>query len=307
MSVAAPERVVAAAAAGAPPSFGEAVRARIGQNVYSCYQCVKCTSGCPLADQFDLTPNQVMRAVQLNDAGVLGSKAIWLCASCYTCATRCPRGIDVTGVMDALRIEARERGIAPAVPEIPQFNALFLRLTALFGRVPELALMGLFNLLRRKPLQNADLGWQLLKRGKLRLLPTFTRPARTVRPVAEPEKKVVVEVADIDEALRWAQADADVLQLEKFAPQRVAACRRLVDAARPGVKLAATGGVDASNARAYADAGADLIVSSAPYWAPPRDVKVVFALLDGACADTPSATPESPSTLVSGGPDHGNA
>ncbi|GAB1459013.1 ModD protein [Thauera sp.] len=134
-------------------------------------------------------------------------------------------------------------------------------------------------------------------------------PATTVRRLkaAEPEKKVVVEVADIDEALRWAQADADVLQLEKFAPQRVAACRRLVDAARPGVKLAATGGVDASNARAYADAGADLIVSSAPYWAPPRDVKVVFALLDGACADTPSATPESPSTLVSGGPDHGNA
>ncbi|MFO1402186.1 MAG: heterodisulfide reductase-related iron-sulfur binding cluster [Steroidobacteraceae bacterium] len=189
MSVATPERRPAAAD-GAPPSFGEAVRARIGQNVYSCYQCVKCTSGCPLADQFDLTPNQVMRALQLNDASVLGSKAIWLCASCYTCATRCPRGIDVTGVMDALRIEARERGIAPAVPEIPQFNALFLRLTAIFGRVPELALMGLFNLLRRKPLQNADLGWQLLKRGKLRLLPTFTRPARTVHPVAEPEKKV---------------------------------------------------------------------------------------------------------------------
>ena len=114
-------------------------------------------------------------------------------------------------------------------------------------------------------------------------------------------------VPKIAEAVRWAQAGADVLQLEKFAPERVAACRRLVDAARPGVKLAATGGVDAGNARAYADAGADLIVSSAPYWAPPRDVKVVFALLDGACADTPSATPESPSTLVSGGPDHGNA
>ena len=192
MSVTALERRPATAAPPPPPppSFGEAVRARIGQNVFSCYQCVKCTAGCPLADQFDLTPNQVMRSLQLDDTSVLASKAIWLCASCYTCATRCPRGIDVTGVMDALRVEARERGIPPALPEIPQFNALFLRLTAIFGRVPELALMGLFNLLRRKPLQNADLGWQLFKRGKLRLLPSFTRPARTVRPVAEPEKKV---------------------------------------------------------------------------------------------------------------------
>jgi len=68
-AVARPARV-ARARAPALPALGEAVRARIGENVYSCYQCVKCTSGCPLADQFDLTPNQVMRAVQLNDVFV---------------------------------------------------------------------------------------------------------------------------------------------------------------------------------------------------------------------------------------------
>ncbi len=134
-------------------------------------------------------------------------------------------------------------------------------------------------------------------------------PATTVRRLkaAEPEKKIVVEVADVEEAVRWAQAGADVLQLEKFAPERVAACRRLVDAARPGVKLAATGGVDAGNARAYADAGADLIVSSAPYWAPPRDVKVAFARLDGARRARACAGPGAPSTPASGGLDHGNA
>jgi heterodisulfide reductase subunit B len=180
----------AAASAAMPLAFGEAVRASIGENIYSCYQCIKCTSGCPLADQFDLKPNQVMRSLQLNDTRVLNSKAIWLCASCYTCATRCPRGIDVTGVMDALRIEARERGIPAAVPEIPAFNSLFLRLTGVFGRVPEMLLMGLFNLVARKPLQNADLGWQLFKRGRLRLLPSFTRPAKKVELVAEPAGKV---------------------------------------------------------------------------------------------------------------------
>ena len=191
MSAAVPAaRVASRAAAPALPSIGDAVRARIGENIYSCYQCVKCTSGCPLADQFDLTPNQVMRALQLNDARVLESRTIWLCASCYTCATRCPRGIDVTGVMDALRIEARERGIPAAVPEVATFNSLFMRLSRMFGRIPELLLMALFNLAQRKPFANADLGWQLLKRGRLKWLPRWVRPARKVVPVSEPATKV---------------------------------------------------------------------------------------------------------------------
>jgi len=188
-AVARPARV-ARARAPALPTLGEAVRARIGENVYSCYQCVKCTSGCPLADQFDLTPNQVMRAVQLNDARVLESRTIWLCVSCYTCATRCPRGIDVTGVMDALRIEARERGIPAAVPEVAAFNSLFMRLARTFGRIPELVLMALFNLVQRKPFGNAELGWQLLKRGRLKWFPTFVRPPRKVRPISAPATKV---------------------------------------------------------------------------------------------------------------------
>lgn len=74
----------------------------------------------------------------------------------------------------------------------------------------------------------------------------------------------------------WARAGADVLQLEKFAPARVQVCRRLIDAEGAQVKLAATGGVHADNAAAYVAAGADLLVTSAPYYAPPRDVKVVF-------------------------------
>src|ERR1019366_8950645 len=127
------------------------LRATIGENVDRCWQCVKCTAGCPLADQFDLTPNQVMRALQMNDASVLACRAIWLCASRHTCATRCPRGIDVTAVMDALRIEAKARGVPPAIPEIPAFNSIFLRLVGFFGRLPEALLMLVFNLARGKP------------------------------------------------------------------------------------------------------------------------------------------------------------
>lgn len=93
----------------------------------------------------------------------------------------------------------------------------------------------------------------------------------------EPEKKIGVEVGDLDAALRWAAAGADVLQLEKFAPAALAACRAALSADGGRPLLAAAGGVRADNAAAYAAAGADLLVTSAPYAAPPRDVAVSFA------------------------------
>jgi len=107
-------------------------------------------------------------------------------------------------------------------------------------------------------------------------------PARTVAWLrqTQPEKKIVVEVASVDEALCWAEAGAHVLQLEKFTPAQVATCRAALQAgtwpAAPRPLLAAAGGVRADNAAAYVAAGADLLVTSAPYTAPPRDVQVDF-------------------------------
>ncbi|MDM7456338.1 MAG: ModD protein [Tepidimonas sp.] len=102
-------------------------------------------------------------------------------------------------------------------------------------------------------------------------------PATTIKRLRrrEPEKKIVVEVVDVAEALRWMEAGADVLQLERFSPEQVAACRRASASFSP-VLLAAAGGINASNAAAYAAAGADLLVTSAPYTAPPSDVQVSF-------------------------------
>lgn len=216
-------------AAPRPERFSDAVRAEIGENVFRCYQCVKCTAGCPLAEQFDMTPNQVMRALQLNDARVLESRAIWLCASCFTCATRCPRGIDVTSVMDVLRMEARRRGVPPAIPDIAAFNTLFLRLVTFLGRMPEALLMALFNLIRGKPFDNADLGWALLKRGRLKLLPKFVRPPRRIAPVADPDNKIAYfpgcasegSGADYD---RTARTAAKALGLELVEPDGWTCC-----------------------------------------------------------------------------------
>ncbi|WP_066257747.1 ModD protein [Hydrogenophaga flava] len=92
----------------------------------------------------------------------------------------------------------------------------------------------------------------------------------------QPEKKIVVEVSDVAEAQLWAQAGADVLQLEKFSPAALGECRAAIGALPDRPLLAAAGGVRADNAAAYVAAGADLLVTSAPFTAPPRDVQVDF-------------------------------
>lgn len=74
-----------------------------GENLHACFQCGKCSAGCPLGSEMDLLPNQVIRLLQLGDKDVLKSNAIWLCASCFTCASRCPKGVDLSKIMEALR------------------------------------------------------------------------------------------------------------------------------------------------------------------------------------------------------------
>ncbi len=75
-----------------------------GQDLMSCYQCGKCSAGCPMVFAMDILPNQIIRLVQLGlDEEIGKSKTIWLCASCITCGARCPRGVDLSKVMEALR------------------------------------------------------------------------------------------------------------------------------------------------------------------------------------------------------------
>lgn len=91
---------------------------------------------------------------------------------------------------------------------------------------------------------------------------------------AAPEKKLITEVSSIDAALAAAEAGFDVLQLEKFAPPDVAAFVTQLATTPHRPIIAAAGGVNAGNAAAYAQAGADVLVTSAPYMAKPRDVQV---------------------------------
>ncbi len=84
-------------------SFLKKVESLSGQVLTLCEQCGICSTSCPMVEEMDLTPAGIIRAVQIGDRSVLKSKAIWVCASCFSCTVRCPRGIDLAKVTEALR------------------------------------------------------------------------------------------------------------------------------------------------------------------------------------------------------------
>lgn len=75
------------------------------ENISDCMQCGKCTAGCPASHGMDILPHQVLRFLQLGEVDkLLSSETIWICASCFTCASRCPRDVDLAKIMEGLRL-----------------------------------------------------------------------------------------------------------------------------------------------------------------------------------------------------------
>ena len=120
-------------------SLAGELRARVQelseQNLLACYQCGKCAAGCPSVEAMDVLPSQVMRLVQLGQVEeALETKTIWVCAACQTCKVRCPRGVDLACVMEALRqIVLREKGPHVHPGAIPQSDLEGLPQIALIG------------------------------------------------------------------------------------------------------------------------------------------------------------------------------
>ena len=86
-------------------TFKKKVMEISGENFHKCYQCGTCSGSCPMAEHITVLPRRVMAFLQLGHREELEkSNTPWTCASCHTCMVRCPRGIDIPKVMEALRL-----------------------------------------------------------------------------------------------------------------------------------------------------------------------------------------------------------
>jgi heterodisulfide reductase subunit C2 len=115
--------------------------------VEDCYQCGKCTAGCPVADMMDLMPNQIIRLAQIGDIErASASSAVWLCVACQTCTERCPKEVDIAGVMDAMReLSLRNNNAHESMKRTIVFQRAFLDNVRRNGRLNELELIGQFK------------------------------------------------------------------------------------------------------------------------------------------------------------------
>jgi heterodisulfide reductase subunit C2 len=157
------------------------VEAASGQSLRECYQCSKCSAGCPVGRAVDLSPQQIIRALQLGQADLaLDSRGLWLCVGCQACVTRCPCEVDLPRVMDALRSYALATRRPAALRTVTVFHRVFLESIERLGRVYEVGLIGGFNTLSGHLFDSVDLGWPMLVRGKIKLVPPRIRARREV-------------------------------------------------------------------------------------------------------------------------------
>lgn len=154
-----------------------------GTSVKLCYQCGKCTAGCPVAFAMDYPPRQVIRFLQLDLLDeALKAESIWICATCETCSARCPRGVDISSLMDTLRRRALKQGQVTD-QKVAAFNQAFLGSVKSFGKVFEAGLMLQYNLSTGQLFKDMELGLPMLKRGKLGFLPEKIKQREDIRKI----------------------------------------------------------------------------------------------------------------------------
>jgi heterodisulfide reductase subunit C len=153
-------------------SLLQVVERQSDQELRLCYQCHKCTAGCPSAADMLFGPDRIIRMLQLGDeTRVLGSPDLWLCIGCGTCGSRCPNAIDMSPVMDALRQASLAQGVRPGDPGALAFHRLFLGVTRRLGRSHEASLLILYKLRSGNLFSDLGAGIRLVLKGKVPLLP----------------------------------------------------------------------------------------------------------------------------------------
>ena len=169
-----------------------------GERIQNCIQCGTCSGTCPVSYLMDITPRQIValfRAGYIEE--VLHSRAIWICASCYSCRVRCPSGIYVTDMMYALKRIAISRKIYPPKFPVYALSQSFISNIYKYGRNFELGL-AIKYLLKAAPgklLGNASFGLTMIRKGRISVKPTTIKRIREVRAIIDRANQLELEGA----------------------------------------------------------------------------------------------------------------
>jgi heterodisulfide reductase subunit C2 len=169
-----------------PPGLREQVLEQTGIETARCYQCGKCSAGCPMSAETRLRPHDVMRLVTLDRRDRLASDdSIWHCLTCETCSARCPNGCEPARVLEAVREILQREATDRVPPSVAAFHRAFLGQIRHHGRMFELGMVLEYKLRSGALFQDAASTPGLVSRGKLHPLPHRIRGREEVARIFE--------------------------------------------------------------------------------------------------------------------------
>lgn len=159
-----------------------------GERIRHCLQCGLCSGTCPLSLYMDYTPRRLMH---LSREGfkeeVLSSFSIWLCTCCYACMVECPKDINITHLMYALKERAIREKFYPKRFPIPVMAREFSQMVLRSGRITEswLVLRIFLHCSVLRLFGMSKLGLRLLRSKRLRFAHEHIERREDIRRLAE--------------------------------------------------------------------------------------------------------------------------
>jgi heterodisulfide reductase subunit C len=172
--------------------LGEMKKTAAGKRILDCIQCGICAGSCHARFAMDYSPMQIIKMVQLGlKKDVLSSSTIWICASCYTCTSRCPRGIDIPLIMSSLKNMAMEDKVPAKIPTKPKFHRAFTEIVGKYGRMhePQLQVKLMKKTNPKEVLNNMLFGLEMFRKGKVKITPSRIKHTKDIEAIFKSAQK----------------------------------------------------------------------------------------------------------------------
>ncbi len=169
-------------------SLSGKIKQNTGVSLSRCYQCGKCSAGCPVSSDMDFPPSLLIRKLQTglpeHEEEVLRSKSIWYCLTCEMCISRCPMEVDIPPMMDYLRSESlRLKKANPAAKNIIRFHKAFLDSIEQTGRLYEMGLIVDYKARALNLTQDVALAPSMFAKGKLKIMPELIKNRKNIKQI----------------------------------------------------------------------------------------------------------------------------